>query len=259
MPAPVSAPDRQIIVRRTVSDATDTAAKVFEQVIREALQGRDRACVALAGGTTPYLLYKELATSAAATSLPWGQVEVFFGDERDVPHDNVESNYNMAARTLLNHVPVLPERVHPMQADAPDLQAAAAEYEQLVRRIVPPGPDGVPSLDLILLGMGGDGHTASLFPGTKALDVTDKLVMAYHVPVLGRDRMTFTFPLINASRHVVFLITGEDKARTVAALLGDDAEARGSIPSARVAPKSGRLTYILDLAAAKLTRLQVTM
>jgi 6-phosphogluconolactonase len=256
MPASDSAPDRQIIVRRTVSDATDAAALAFERIVRETVRRKDVCHVALSGGTTPYLLYKELARATATGDLPWGQVEIFFGDERDVPHDDVESNYNMALRTLLDFVPVQPTRVHPMRGDAADLPAAAAEYERIIRQTVPAGPDGTPVFDLVLLGMGVDGHTASLFPGTEALAVTDKLVTAYFVPVLGRSRMTFTLPLINAAKNVMFLVTGEDKAHAVADLMGHDEAARKRIPSAHVAPAGGKLTFILDQAAAKLTNLQ---
>ena len=256
MPARENAVQREVIVRRTIGDAMDAAATVFTNTVRDSLRHRDVCYVSLSGGTTPYQMYKELAAAAAVGEMPWGQVEVFFGDERDVPHDDIESNYNMALRTLLNNVPVQPTRVHPMRGDAPDLRASAAEYEQVLRQIIPAGPDGIPVLDLILLGMGADGHTASLFPGTEALGVTDKLVTAYPVPVLGRSRMTFTFPLINAARNVVFLVTGEDKAPAVAALLGSDPQARRNIPSAYVAPKNGKLTLILDHAAAKLTTLE---
>jgi 6-phosphogluconolactonase len=254
MPPSDSASGREVLVRRTADDATDAAAQTFERIIRETLRQKELCHIALAGGTTPYQLYRELASSAATGELPWPQVEIFFGDERDVPLDDVESNYNMAMRTLLESVPVLPSRVHAMRGDAPDLQAAAAEYERTIRERLPAGPAGVPVFDLILLGMGGDGHTASLFPATEALSVTDKLVMAYFVPALGRSRMTFTYPLINAARNVMFLVTGEDKARAVATLLGSDEAARQKIPSARVAPQ-GKLTVILDQAAAKLSNL----
>ena len=256
MPASDAAPQREVLVRRTVSDATDAAALAMEKIIRETVRRKEVCQVALSGGTTPYLLYKELARATATGDLPWGQVEIFFGDERDVPHDDVESNYNMALRTLLDFVPIQPTRVHPMRGDAADLQAAAAEYERIIRQLVPAGSAGTPVFDLVLLGMGVDGHTASLFPGTEALAATDKLVMSYFVPVLGRSRMTLTLPLINAARNVIFLVTGEDKAHAVAALMGNDKSARQRIPSAHVAPAGGKLTFILDQAAAKLTNLQ---
>jgi len=196
------------------------------------------------------LLYQQLARSCASGEVPWGQVQVFFGDERDVPHDHVESNYHMAAKTLLDHVPVEPGHVHPMPADSADLARAAADYEQNVRRVVPTAGGEIPRFDCILLGMGADGHTASLFPGTEAVGETGKLVTSNFVPVLGRNRMTFSFPLINAARSVILLVTGEDKAAAVAALLGDDPAARADLPVARLAMDE-RFILVLDAPAAR--------
>ncbi|HUT60085.1 MAG TPA: 6-phosphogluconolactonase [Phycisphaerae bacterium] len=242
-----------VIVKYSVEQATEFAAKEFARIVQRAADSRGACAVAMAGGTTPYVLYRKLAQTVATGKVPWEKVEVFFGDERDVPLDNVESNYCMARRTLLDNVPIEPTKVHPMRGDAEDLQAAAAEYEDVVRDLVPADPGGVPRFDLVLLGMGADGHTASLFPGTEALDVSDRLVIAYHVPVLGRKRMTFTFPLINAARDIVLLVTGEDKADAVARLLGHDEAAKRPIPAARIHTDDGRITLILDAAAAKQT------
>ena len=242
-----------VVVKYSVEQATEFAAKEFARIVQEAVGSRGACSVALAGGTTPYVLYGKLAQTVATGKVPWNKVEVFFGDERDVPLDNVESNYCMVRRTLLDNVPIQPTKVHPMGADADDIQAAAAEYEGVIRNLVPSERGGVPRFDLILLGMGADGHTASLFPGTEAIDVSDRLVIGYHVPVLGRKRMTFTFPLINAARNIVLLVTGEDKADAVARLLGDDKEAKRSIPAARIHTDDGRITLILDAAAAKQT------
>jgi 6-phosphogluconolactonase len=136
-----------------------------------------------------------------------------------------------------------------MPADCRDLNAAAEQYENLIRRTVP-SEDDIPRFDVILLGMGSDGHTASLFPGTPALTEQHRLVVAQFVPVIGRNRMTFTFPLINAARHVMFLVTGADKADAVAAMLGEDAELKARYPAARVNPH-GELTFVLDAAAAR--------
>ncbi|MHC4561623.1 MAG: 6-phosphogluconolactonase [Planctomycetota bacterium] len=201
-------------------------------------------------------LYQELAAHVFDADVPWQHVEVFFGDERDVPHDHVESNYHMAQRSLLDNVPISPQRVHPMPADAEDLQEAAREYEEIVRRIVSAGPDGVPQFDLILLGMGGDGHTASLFPRSEALDETKTLIVSQQVPVLGRNRMTFTFPLINAARHIVFLINGDDKAEAVAGMMSKDKAVCLQYPAARVRPKDGQLTIVLDAQAARQTSIR---
>ncbi len=239
------------VVKHTAAEATQAAHEHVAKTLREAVEQRGQAYLALAGGTTPHALYQLLARTASTDEVPWPEVNVFFGDERDVPQDHVESNYNMAQRALLDHVPVKPEHVHPMPASASDIQAAAAEYESTVRRTVPDEAN-IPRFDLVLLGMGGDGHTASLFPDTEVLQENEKLVRAYFVPVLGRNRMTFTYPLINASRNVVFLVTGEDKAEATAAVLSQDEATRASKPAGRVVP-AGELVFIVDIAAVRLT------
>jgi len=241
----------KIIVEPTVEAAVEFVAGLFKTIVCEAASQRSACRMALAGGTTPRALYQRLAEDPSGEQVPWSQVEVFFGDERDVPLDHVESNYRMVQRTLLDHVPIHPMRVHPMRADAEDIEATAAEYERTVRQLVPAGQDGVPCFDLVLLGMGGDGHTASLFPGADALRENQRLVVAYHVPVLGRKRMTVTFPLINAARNVVLLVTGADKAQSVAVLLGPDTEARKALPAAGVNPAAGMLSIVLDAEAAR--------
>jgi 6-phosphogluconolactonase len=159
----------------------------------------------------------------------------------------------MVQRTLLDHVPIDLAKVHPMPADAEDIQAAAAHYEQAIRQTVPTDGGQIPRFDLILLGMGGDGHTASLFPNTEALKEHQRLVYAGFVPVLGRNRMTFTYPLINAARNVMFLVTGSDKAEAVLGVLGDSEEIRRQLPAAAVQPTDGCLIVVLDAAAARLT------
>ena len=242
---------KRVLVESTAVEATALAAEIFKTAVCDSVDLRDECTVALAGGTTPHALYRQLAETAASGEVPWGSVEVYFGDERDVPHDNVESNYLMIQRTLLDHVPVQPSKVHPMPADAEDLTTAAAEYEKIIRSNLPVGKDGLPQFDLVLLGMGGDGHTASLFAGTDAVDQTDKLVAACFVPVLGRNRMTFTFPLINAARSVLLLITGGDKAEAVAKLLSDEEEAKANLPAARIEP-AGSFIIVLDAPAARL-------
>ena len=247
---------RDIRVLATAAQATTTVARLFKKIVSQAVRERGICTVALAGGTTPHALYQELAAHVFDADVPWDRVEVFFGDERDVPHDHVESNYHMTQRSLLDHVPVTPDRIHPMPADADDLAAAAADYEQTIRRILPADPDGAPQFDLILLGMGGDGHTASLFPRTEALDEAEALVVSQHVPVLGRQRMTLTFPLINAARHVIFLITGDDKAEAVAGLVGEDPGLQAELPAARVRLANGMVSIVLDAHAARRTQLK---
>jgi len=241
---------REIYVEPSVEQATGLASKFVKAMVTEAVSRHGFCYLALAGGTTPHGLYLRLASDGLSGDVPWQNVEVFFGDERDVPQDHVASNYRMAQRTLLDHVPINLMHVHPMPADSEDVQAAAAEYEKAIRKAVPANDHGVPRFDLILLGMGGDGHTASLFPDTDALGEEDRLVVGYHVPKLGRHRMTVTFPLINAARNVILFVTGSDKADAVARLFGDDDQARAELPVSRVRP-DGAFKIILDAEAAR--------
>lgn len=241
---------RKVLVEPTAEDATTLVAELFRAIVCETVQLRGVCNVALAGGTTPHALYQKLPAQAGLEDVPWHDVCVYFGDERDVPQDHVESNYGMAQRTLLDHVPVAIANVHPMPADAPDIDTAAAHYEQVIRENIPSGPAGIPQFDLVLLGMGGDGHTASLFPGTESVSERKKLVMAYFVPVLGRKRMTFTLPLINAAHNVILMVTGDDKADAVTQLMSDDVQQAQSIPAGNVRP-DGQFIIVLDAAAGR--------
>ena len=251
-----SCTSRSVLVEPTAELANTTVAELLKTVVCEAVSARGACHLALVGGTTPHGLYRLLADEGGTGDVPWEKVQVFFGDERCVPLDHVESNYLMAQRALLDHVPVPPHHVHAMRADADDLDAAAAEYETTIRQIVPAEGDGVPRFDLILLGMGGDGHTASLFPHTDAPAESEKLVLAYLVPVLGRHRMTLTLPVINAARNLIMLVTGDDKAEAVATILGEDVEATKTLPAAHVCPSDGKLVLVLDEAAARQTDLK---
>ncbi|MHC4983361.1 MAG: 6-phosphogluconolactonase [Planctomycetota bacterium] len=242
---------RRVVVKFSPEDAAAYVVDLFKAIICEAAGSRDVCHVALCGGTTPRGLYGMLAKQAVSGEVPWDRVEVFFGDERDVPHDHVESNFGMAQRTLLDHLPIPVSQIHPMPGDASDLEAAAAEYEQTVREKVPAGDDEIPRFDLVLLGMGGDGHVASLFPSCTGLREKEKLVLARFVPVLGRRRMTFTFPLINAARNVILMVTGDDKAEAVTKLLGDQESGVEELPAAGVDPKDGVLIVVLDAPAAR--------
>ena len=242
----------RILVERTADDATAQAADLCRSIVCEAVSARGRAMIALSGGTTPHALYERLARSSASGDVPWRGVQIFFGDERDVPLDDAESNFNMVRSAMLDELPIDPTSVHAMRADAADLPAAAAEYEQTLRRVFGTPEGQIPRFDLMLLGMGYDGHTASLFPGTAALDEKEKLVVAVHVPVMGRWRLTMTYPIINAARNTLFLVTGADKAQVVATLVGDDAQAQQRLPAARISPTDDSCCIlVLDAAAAR--------
>jgi 6-phosphogluconolactonase len=178
--------------------------------------------------------------------LDWSKVHVFFGDERTVPPEHEDSNYRMAYEALLSRVPV--GSVHRMRGELPPAEAAAS-YEEELRECF--GPDEPPSFDLILLGLGEDGHTASLFPETSALDVTDRWVVANPVLKLETTRLTLTIPAINAAKAVTFLVAGEGKAEALKEILEGDADPR-AYPAKFVRPERGDLTWMVDRAAASL-------
>ena len=187
-------------------ELAQAAAREFAARAKEAIDERGRFAVVLAGGSTPRATYEILASDYADT-IDWKDVHVFFGDERGVPPDHDDSNYKMARESLLDHVPI--GSVHRMQGELPPDEAAEA-YEQELRDFF--GSDDLPGFDLILLGTGDDGHTASLFPETSALEVHDRWVVANPVLKLETTRITLTLPAINAARAVYFLVAGEDKA-----------------------------------------------
>jgi 6-phosphogluconolactonase len=225
------------------------AAERFREAALDALRRRGRFVAVLAGGSTPRLLYRQLAADSGRPPLPWASTVVLFGDERAVGPDHADSNYRMARESLLDHVGVPARQVHRMRGEAGDLHGAAAEYEALVRGLFP--ADGGPRFDLLLLGVGEDGHTASLFPGSSALDERQRWVVAHHVPRLGAWRITLTLPALCAARRILFLASGEAKSRAVA-------EAFGGLPHPaphpceQVAPLDGSREVLLDRPAARL-------
>lgn len=200
--------------------------------------------VALAGGSTPRHLYELLAGSEFGTRIPWERIHFFWGDERLVPHDHPESNYRMAQEALLKHVPVPPENVHPVPVQASPENTAQSYEEELRRQFGQ--RRGFPAFDLVLLGLGADGHTASLFPRAPALEIKDRWVM-FHIPGSGRARVTLTLPVLNQARRVFFLVSGEDKAEALRLAV----EGTGSLPAQRVAPRKGELLWLVDTPAAR--------
>jgi 6-phosphogluconolactonase len=233
-----------LLVYETPEELAEAAARDFASRAEEIIDERGRFAVALAGGSTPKATYEVLARNYA-NELDWSKVHVFFGDERTVPPDHEDSNYRMARETLLLHIRV--GSVHRMRCELPPEEAAAA-YERELREFF--GADDVPRLDLILGGLGEDGHTLSLFPETAALDVTDRWVVANPVLKLGTTRLTLTIPVLNASRAVTFLVAGESKAEALKEVLEGDADPR-AYPAKLVRPESGDLTWMVDRAAAR--------
>lgn len=214
----------------------------------DAVAERGRFTIALSGGSTPKNLFNLLATNAR-TVLPWDRMFFFFGDERHVPPTDPESNYRMADESLLSKVPVPPGNVFRIAAENPDAAAAAAAYEKTLEKFFALQPGQFPVFDLILLGMGPDGHTASLFPGTAGLQEKSRLVIANWVEKFKTSRITLTLPVLNAARCVTFLVSGTDKAPALHAVLDSDAPGE-QYPSKLVRPTDGKLIWLVDRAAA---------
>ena len=232
-------------------DANALASAVAELFVRRAeaaVAARGRFTVALAGGSTPAALYERLAFEYGA-SPSWHATHVFWGDERHVPPDHQDSNFRAASETLLRHVPVPREHVHRMRGELPNAADAAADYELTLRRAFALDETGVPVFDLVLLGMGADGHTASLFPDSEALHEGDRLVLAPWVPQMRSSRITLTLPVFNSASAVVFLVSGVDKADALRAVLeGPDQPVR--LPAQAVHPLNGHVQWFVDSAAA---------
>lgn len=233
-----------VTVAPTVHDLNDQAASWLSRVSEEARQEHGYFAVALAGGNTPKLLYQRLTGLPFVDAVGWADWMVFFGDERAVPPDDPQSNYHMARDALLRHVPIPPERIHRMEAERHDREQAAREYSSLLADTLPRGPGAAPRLHCVLLGLGENGHTASLFPGTPALDVTHRWVVPGRADYAPFDRLTITFPVINAAEFVAFTVAGDGKGEALRGVVD------GSVPAARVRPKEGQLLWFLDEAAA---------
>lgn len=226
------------------------AADEFLRAARAAIETRARFTVALSGGSTPKAIFGLLAADEAAgrNKLPWDKVQVFFGDERHVPPDHPDSNYRMASEALLSKVPVPSANVHRVRAEL-DAARAAVEYENELRSAFGSRAGEIPRFDLIMLGMGPDGHTASLFPGSAALKELTALVCANWVEKFNSHRITFTYPLLNAAAEVMFVAGGAEKADMLRNVLRGDPSGQ-TCPAQDVRPGSGRLFWLVDEAAA---------
>jgi 6-phosphogluconolactonase len=220
------------------------AASEFATLAAAAVQGNNKFSVALSGGSTPRSLYQLLA-SGAFPNFPWDKTYFFFGDERHVPPDDPESNYRMAHEAMLSKAPAA--NVFRIPAEMKDAGAAASAYEQTLRNFFRLGPAEFPRFDLILLGLGPDGHTASLFPGSEALKENKRLVVANWVEKFKTHRITFTYPVLNNAACVMFLASGVDKAGILREVLENP---QADLPSQKVRPANGRLVWMVDRAAA---------
>ncbi len=237
---------RSIEIVATAVDLFHAAAEELVLAARAAIGAQGRFTVALSGGSTPKALYSLLASNYAGFA--WNRVFIFFGDERHIPPTDPDSNYRMANETLLTKIAIPSENVFRVPAENPDAAAAALEYETQIRRFFALKPGEFPRFDLILLGMGPDGHTASLFPDTAALDENSRLVVANWVAKFNTHRITFTFPVLNRAAEVMFLASGAEKADMVRQVL--QGKNPSQFPSQRVQPTDGKLLWLLDEAAA---------
>ncbi len=244
--------ERYIETTDSLETLAQRAARRFYEATERAVADpqRGRFLVALSGGSTPRALHRALVAHYRDL-IPWERVQVFWSDERCVPPDHPESNYRMARETLLEQVPLPAANIHRMPGERADYDAAAADYEAEIRQVFGLPPDVLLRFDLILLGMGPDGHTASLFPGTAALHETSKLVSANWVPQMNMERLTFTYPLINSARQVMFLVAGAEKAEALRAVISGQAlmEER---PAVGVRPAGGEVVWMVDREAVRL-------
>lgn len=237
----------RVVVVRDGDALANLAANLLLTSAEEATAVGHRALIALSGGSTPKRMGELLGTEPLIERVPWANLEIFWGDERWVPLADPESNAGEAMRGYLDKAPIPPDRIHPFATEgiAPDESAAAMER---TLRDLQPG-SAVPQFDLILLGMGDDGHTASLFPGTAAIHETGRLVVSHHVDKLDATRLTFTPPLINAALKVAFLVGGEGKAEMLAKVLEGPIDV-DALPAQAIRPANGHLTWLVDEAAA---------
>lgn len=229
-------------------ESARTAADMFVAAAKECVQEKGKFFAALSGGSTPRAMHRLLAEEPYCLAVPWKDIHLFWVDDRCVPHTNPASNYGAAQEDFLDRIPVPPDQIHPMPTHILP-EEGAIQYEAELKRFLPLDQDGLPLFDLIVLGIGQDGHTASLFPGQAALDEREKWVVA----VKGGDpdvhRLTLTFPVLNQARQIVFLASGKEKASILKAVLEDRTT---RLPAQRIQPVSGNLIWLLDEAAASL-------
>lgn len=243
----------QLLIFETAVELYHVAAAYWRRLAQDAVEARGRFLLVLSGGSTPQPLYRRMAQPPYREDIPWSQTHVFWGDERMAPPDTPQSNYGQARDLLLTHVPVPPEQVHPIPGGLEPEEAAATYAETLAhsaRQLA--GVERLwPRFDLVLLGLGSDGHTASLFPGSAANEEEQRPVQAVHANYGDRpaDRVTLTSPVFNSARQILFLVTGDEKADALTGVLeGEDDPARW--PAQRIRPESGRVSWLVDRAAA---------
>jgi 6-phosphogluconolactonase len=232
----------------------NAAAQRWNELATRAISQRGAFHVALAGGNTPRGLYQKLSEPDRVNRIDWSHTHVYFGDERSVPWDHPDSNFRMAREALLDHVPIPRDHIHPIRARVGQVRHDAYAYEHVLTSQVPKGSDGLPAFDLILLGMGTDGHVASLFPHSCSLHAANRLVVAVYVDKLATWRITITFPVLQAARHVLVVVAGTAKSATVRRVLADRPPEPRLLPARRLLNHDSVEWYLDREAAADLPR-----
>jgi 6-phosphogluconolactonase len=241
--------NREVRILADANGIAQTAAAEFLEAALAAVREKGSFSVALAGGSTPKALYGLLASDPLRAKVPWGKMQFFFGDERHVPPDDAESNFRMASEAMLAKAPIDPKQVHRIKGEKANASEAAQEYEQELRAAFGLKPDQLPRFDLVLLGMGPEGHTASLFPGTKALKEDRQLVVSNWVGKFYTDRITLTPPVLNNAVRVIFMAHGAEKAPALKAVLEGPYEPE-QLPAQMIQPKNGTVLWLVDPSAA---------
>jgi 6-phosphogluconolactonase len=240
---------RDVRILTNLEAIAKRAAQEFVQAATAAVSEKGSFSVALSGGSTPKALYSLLANDAALRAqVPWDKMQVYFGDERSVGPDHPDSNFRMAAETMLSKVPLNGDQVFRIKGEHKDTERAAQEYEQALRASFKIAEGKFPRFDLVLLGMGNEGHTASLFPGTKALHQTRRLVVRNWVGKLYTDRVTLTAPVINNAARIIFMVTGADKELALKGVLEGPYEP-DQLPAQMIQPSNGKSLWLVDTIA----------
>ncbi len=239
----------EVLIHRDGPEWAHGVCGCLERLCDQAMESRRKVLIALSGGSTPQIFYRALSSPEWKERFDWNRMLFCFGDERCVPPDHPESNYGMTKAALFDPLGLRPEQIYRMKGELDEPTRAADDYERTLREITESPPPLIPHLDVILLGLGDDGHTASLFPGTSALADRNHLVAVGQSPRGVPSRITLTLGVINRASVVLFLVIGRGKAPMVRKVLEPRNEMERSLPATQVRPESGRLIWLLDESA----------
>jgi 6-phosphogluconolactonase len=243
----VDSNDKEILIFKEIDEMSDYAVNKWTEIAENAIKERGFFTVALSGGKTPIDLYRKLADKH---TLPWNKTDVFMVDERFVPYESKENNFRMINELLLLHVGIPSKNIHPIITSSASAHDSASKYENTLNTFLKKESYSVPEFDLILLGIGDDGHTASLFPDTPSLKESSCMVIAVSLEDESKkDRITLTFPVINNSRNIIFLASGINKAGVIKEVIEDS---NSQLPASMVRPEKGKLIFLLDETAGSL-------